>query len=280
MEKKDPLIPSSPWRAKLHEVIFEADTLEGKLFDVVLLWAILLSVVAVMLESVSSFEAQWGFYLRTFEWIVTILFTIEYALRIICITKPSRYIFSFFGIIDLLAVIPTYLALFVSQAQYFLLIRVFRLLRIFRILKLARYLSEAQLLMSALRASKAKVIVFLGAVFSLVVMIGAVMYLIEGPAAGYTSIPKSMYWAIVTLTTVGYGDITPTTPLGQALSACVMVLGYGIIAVPTGIVSAELSKAHMSTFKEHLISAQACRSCGRSGHTTDAKFCKYCGENM
>lgn len=272
MTANDNQLFESDWRNKLHEIIFEADTPAGKLFDILLLLAILLSVVAVMLETVEAIGVDYGPQLRTLEWIFTILFTIEYVVRIICVKRPWKYVTSFYGIIDLLAVIPTYLSLVVAGTHSLIVIRAVRLLRVFRILKLARYLGEAAVLMRALRASKPKIIVFLGGVFTLVIIIGTVMYLVEGSDSGFTSIPKSTYWAIVTLTTVGYGDITPQTPLGQFLSAFVMVMGYGIIAVPTGIVSVELSKVQRESIDTH-----ACTECGRIGHDADARFCKFCG---
>lgn len=263
------------WRERGHEIIFEADTPAGKVFDVVLLVAIIISVVAVMFESVSDINAHYGTLLKIVEWTVTILFTIEYGLRILCVEKPRRYIFSFFGVIDLLSVIPTYLSLVFAGTHYFVVIRAVRLLRVFRVLKLARFLGEAEVIVTALKASAAKITVFLGGVFTLVLIIGALFYLIEGEANGFTSIPKSVYWAIVTLTTVGYGDITPQTTLGQFLSSFVMVLGYGIIAVPTGIVSVELSRAAGTP-----VTTQACQACGRGGHLHDALYCRRCGGKL
>ena len=260
-------------RRHLHEVIFEADTKAGRAFDIVLLWLIVLSVLAVLLESVASIRQDYGDLLYRIEWFFTVLFTAEYLLRLFCVQKPSRYVFSFFGLIDLLSIIPTYLSIFVSGTQSLLVIRAVRLLRVFRVLKLVRFLGEADVLMTALRASRAKITVFIGSVLTFTVIIGAVMYLVEGEEHGFTSIPKAIYWAIVTLTTVGYGDITPQTTFGQALSAIVMILGYGIIAVPTGIVSVELSKAQDAMAA---VSTQACHACGRSGHDSDASFCKYC----
>ncbi len=263
-----------PWREKTHEIIFEADSPEGKLFDVVLLWSIVLSVIAVLLESIPEVRSDYGPTLTKVEWFFTILFTIEYVLRIISVRKPKRYIFSFFGIIDLLAVIPTYLSLLLPGSQYLLVIRAVRLLRVFRVLKLMRFLDESRVLMAALRGSQHKIVVFLGSVVVLTIIIGSVMYLVEGAESGFTSIPKSIYWAIVTLTTVGYGDIAPQTPLGQALAAMVMILGYCIIAVPTGIVSVELAKA------QGPVSTRACPDCGRGGHDYNAKFCKHCGGKL
>ena len=272
MEKEDHTQFKSAWRNTIHEIIFEADTPEGKLFDLALLVSILLSIGAVLLESVSSIEMRYGKSLRAAEWFFTILFTIEYVLRIISVNRPVKYIFSFFGIVDFLSIVPTYLSLIFVGTQYFLVIRAIRLLRVFRVLKLVRYMGEANMLMTALRASRPKITVFLGGVFTVVLIVGAMIYLLEGEENGFTSIPKSMYWAIVTLTTVGYGDITPQTPIGQTLSALLMIMGYGMIAVPTGIVSVELSKAG-----EHYANTQACTDCGRSGHDSDARFCKFCG---
>ena len=269
------LLPMSV-KSKMHEIIFEADTPAGKFFDVLLLWCILLSVTAVVLESVQSISSNYALLLKSLEWTFTILFTLEYLLRIYCVKKPSQYIFSFFGAIDFLAIIPTYISLIVAGSHYLAVIRAVRLLRVFRILKLARYLGSAHELSSALKASRAKIVVFLGVVGVIVLCIGSFLYLIEGPENGYTSIPKGMYWAIVTLTTVGYGDITPQTPFGQAISALVMVLGYGIIAVPTGIVSAEISKAR----KIPHLNSQVCENCHCSAHEDDAIFCKKCGKKL
>jgi len=272
MEKDN---PPKPLRARLHEIIFEADTPAGKLFDVLLIVSIVLSVGMVMLDSVSSIQQTYGRLLLLGEWIFTILFTIEYILRLSSIGRPLAYATSFFGVVDLLAVLPTYLSIFFPGTQYFLVIRILRVLRIFRVLKLVQYLGEARLLMQALRASRRKITVFLFAVLTLVIIFGALMYLIEDPDAGFTSIPKSIYWAIVTMTTVGYGDISPQTSFGQAVSAIIMIIGYGIIAVPTGIVTAELSKY----FKKS-VSTQACLQCSAEGHDTDAEYCKYCGAEL
>lgn len=264
------------WKTYLHEVIFEADTFEGKAFDVVLLIAILLSVLAVMLESVAGIKAEYGDILYTIEWFFTVLFTIEYIARLVVVTKPWRYALSFLGIVDLLSILPTFLSLFFVGAQSLLVIRSIRLLRVFRVFKLARFLGEASQLTAALKASRPKIIVFIGAVFAMTVVLGTAMYLIEGGENGFTSIPKSIYWAVVTLTTVGYGDIAPQTVLGQALATLIMILGYGIIAVPTGIVSAEMSKA-----KElHPVTTQACPHCGAEGHDSDAAYCKKCGGRL
>lgn len=264
------------WRAWLYEVIFEADTPAGKFFDVVLLWAIILSVTAVSLESVESIRAQYGVWLVRIEWFFTILFTIEYLLRVICIPRPWTYIRSFYGIVDLLAILPTYLSLFMVGAHALIVIRALRLLRVFRVFKLARYVGEAGVLIQALRASRPKIIVFLVAVLSVVLIVGSLMYLIEGgqPDSGFTSIPKSIYWTIVTMTTVGYGDIAPQSVPGQVLASMVMIVGYGIIAVPTGIVTAEIAVARRGVTTRH------CRNCNAEGHDPDAKHCKYCGAEI
>jgi voltage-gated potassium channel len=244
----------------------------GKGFDVVLIISILASVIAVMLDSMGSVRLQYGRLLLLTEWFFTLLFTAEYVLRLLCVRRPFKYAVSFYGVVDLLAIIPTYLSLILPGSQYLLVIRILRILRIFRILKLVSYLGEARLLMQALRASGRKVAVFLFTVLTLVVIFGSLMYVIEGAVNGFTSIPRSIYWAIVTLTTVGYGDISPQTTLGQALASLVMILGYSIIAVPTGIVTVEMSQ----TFG-HKVSTQACPECSAEGHDTDARHCKFCG---
>lgn len=230
-------------KQRLFLIIFRSDTPAGKAFDVVLLIVILLSILAVMLESVKSIVQEYGPFIRTFEWVITILFTLEYFLRIYCARNRKGYILSFYGLVDFISIIPTYLSLIVVGTQYILVVRALRLLRVFRVLKLYHFLGEAQVLGSALRQSAAKITVFLGTVVTLIFIVGSMMYLIEGPEHGFTSIPISIYWAIVTLTTVGYGDIAPQTIAGQMLASIVMIMGYGIIAVPTGIVSVELSKA-------------------------------------
>lgn len=264
-------------RGRLHEIIFEADTPAGKLFDTLLLILITASVLVVMLESVEPLQQKYARVFSNLEWGFTAFFTVEYLLRLYCVIRPWKYATSFFGIVDLLAVVPSYLALVLPTAQYFLIIRAFRLIRIFRIFKMAHFITEGNIIMQALRASRAKITVFLTFVSLLVVIIGALMYLIEGGSNdSFSSIPRGVYWAIVTLTTVGYGDITPTTDLGQFLSAIVMIMGYAIIAVPTGIVSAEF----VSGYQKGKVSTQACRYCGLEGHDHDAAFCKYCGERL
>src|ERR687894_1151203 len=262
-------------RGRLHEVIYEAETPAGRAFDVALIGLILLSVLAVMLESVGSVRARYGAELYAAEWAFTILFTVEYALRLVAVRRPLRYAASFFGVVDLLAIIPTYLSLLVPGSHYLLVIRILRLLRIFRVLKLAEHLSEADVLMRALRASRRKISVFLLTVLTLVVVIGTLLYVIEGEENGFTSIPAGIYWAVVTLTTVGYGDISPKTPVGQTLAAAVMIIGYGIIAVPTGIVTVEIAQAARKP-----VSTQSCPSCSSQGHDVDAVHCKYCGAKL
>jgi len=264
----------NPTREKLHEIIFEADTPVGKAFDIVLLALIVLSILMVMLESVDTFQASHRRILIIIEWVLTIIFSVEYILRLWSVYHPLKYARSFFGVIDLLAILPTYIAFFFGGAQAFLINRALRLMRIFRILKLGHFLSEGQYIASALRASFTKITVFLFFISILVTILGAVMYLIEGGTnIGFSNIPSSIYWAIVTLTTVGYGDITPVTVVGKMLSAVVMVLGYAIIAVPTGIVTGELIKQA----RDMRNNTQACRYCGQEGHDDDAKHCKYCG---
>ncbi len=265
----------APWRDKIHEVIFEADTPSGKIFDEALISLIVLSVLAVMLESVASINEQYGKQIRIAEWFFTIAFTIEYILRIISVDHPLKYARSFFGLVDLLAIIPTYLSLLIPGTQFLLVIRLLRILRVFRVLKLAKYIAEANVLTQALRASRQKITIFLFTVITLAVILGSLMYFIENDSDGFTSIPRSVYWAIVTLTTVGYGDISPQTPLGQALASVVMILGYGILAVPTGIVSVEIARADKAP-----MSTRSCRACSLEGHDHNAKFCKYCGEGL
>ena len=269
--------PATRRRARLHEIIFEADTRAGRLFDLVLIWLILLSVATVILESVREIREQYGELLYALEWYFTVLFTVEYFLRLLSVRRPLRYATSFFGVVDLLAIIPTYLSILVPGSQYLLVIRILRLFRVFRLLKLSEYVTEADTLRRALRASQRKISVFLSAVMLLVVIIGALMYVIEGEAHGFTSIPTSVYWAIVTLTTVGYGDLSPRTPLGQMLASIVMIIGYGIIAVPTGIVSVELAHAVRDQQK---VSPRSCPECGAEGHDPDAVCCKYCGATL
>lgn len=266
---------TNKFKKRLYDIIFEADTPAGKSFDVILLLMILISVAAVMMESVPAIEEKYSHWLNFTEWLITVLFTAEYILRVYVVRKPARYIFSFYGIIDFLAILPTYLAVVFSGAHGLIIIRALRLLRIFRIFKLTRYTSEGSVLVRALKASRTKISVFLFAVFMLVIILGTIMYLIEGEQSGFTSIPKGIYWAVVTLTTVGYGDIAPVTSLGQFVAALVMILGYGIIAVPTGIVTAEYSRV-----RKEEITTQTCPECMREGHDPDAVYCKYCGAEL
>lgn len=267
------------FRSRLHEIIFEADTPAGKAFDVLLLLLIVLSVLVVVLESVEDIRKDFAALFFYAEWTLTLLFTIEYLLRIYSIEKPWKYIRSFYGLVDLLAILPTYLSIFFAGTHYLITIRALRLLRVFRVMKLGHYLSESNVLIEALRSSRRKIEVFLGVVLMIVLIVGSAMYMIEGGQdSGFTSIPRSMYWAVVTVTTVGYGDIAPVTTLGQFLSAILMILGYGVIAVPTGIVSVEL--AHASDKSAKKLNTQSCRSCSKEGHDTDAWYCKYCGEPL
>lgn len=265
---------SSDWKSKLHEIIYEADTKEGKLFDIILIITIVISIILVMLESVESIDKKYHNFLNISEWVITILFTIEYILRIVTIKKPKTYIFSLYGIIDFLATIPKYLSFFLVGSHAFIALRALRLLRVFRILKLARYLGASKTLLTALRASRIKISVFLFSVIVLAIILGTIMYIVEGPKNGFTSIPRSMYWAIVTLTTVGYGDIAPHTPLGQLIASMVMILGYGIIAVPTGIVTAEMTKIDQIKLPNN---TQHCSNCSEDKHNDNAEFCHKCG---
>lgn len=269
----------STLRNKLYRIIFEADTYGGKIFDVALLIAILLSVLTVILESVATLNRQYHAQFRTAEWVYTILFSIEYVLRLWVSPKPRRYLFSFFGLVDLLSILPTYLSLFVAGTQYFLVVRVLRLLRIGRIFKLTHFIKEGRVLSTALRASLPKILVFIGTVLMLVIIIGSTMYVIEGGQNGFTSIPKSIYWAIVTLTTVGYGDIAPQTPMGQMLAGFVMLLGYGIIAIPTGIVTVEIANVNTKNATAGG-NALFCSNCLKQNHEAGAKFCNNCGSPL
>lgn len=277
---------ASPWRRKVHEVIYEADTPAGKLFDVVLLIVIIISLILVMMESVPDFGRQYANEFILAEWVITIFFTIEYILRIISINKPTRYIFSFFGIIDLLSTIPLYLTFLFGGLNALIAVRSLRLLRVFRILKVTRYIGEADKLSKAIKSSAPKIAVFLFAVLVLSIIMGTLMYLVEGAESGFVSIPVSIYWCIVTLTTVGFGDIAPVTPFGQFIAAVIMIMGYGIIAVPTGIVSAEYSQ---KTKKEEDIpedpnyrhvNTQVCQNCLAKKHQDEALFCHKCGYSL
>ena len=266
----------SPWRNRLHEIIFEADTPEGRAFDITLIWLILGSVLLVTLDSVESISSVYSKDFYVAEWFFTILFSVEFTLRLIAVKKPHKYVFSFFGIIDLLSILPSYLSLLFPGAQALQAVRIFRLLRIFRIFKLGIYLGEADLLSNALRASRHKITVFLAFIMATVVTVGSFMYVIEGPQNGFTSIPVSIYWAIVTMTTVGYGDIAPRTPIGQVLASAIMIAGYAIIAIPTGIVTSEITRAGANK----KVSTQTCPVCSLQDHDIDAKFCKACGSHL
>jgi voltage-gated potassium channel len=267
-----PASSASGWRRGAYDVIFGHESAAGRAFDVMLMLAILASVLAIMLESVAAIRVTYGPLLRALEWGFTLAFTLEYLLRLWCVARPGRYARSFFGVVDLLAILPTYLSVLVPGGQVLTVVRILRVLRVFRILKLAQYTGEAWVLGQALRASRYKITVFVFTVVTIVVIVGSLMYLVEGPAHGFTSIPRGVYWGVVTLTTVGFGDITPETPLGQALASLVMIMGYGIIAVPTGIVTAELAYASRESRDQ-----KGCGGCGRTGHDPDARYCKWCG---
>ena len=270
----------SPTREKLHEIIFEADTKHGKYFDIALFIAIILSVIVVMLESVKSLQDTYGQFFIIAEWVLTIFFTVEYALRLYCVYRPMKYATSFFGIVDLVAIIPTYLSLFIINAQSIAIVRALRLLRIFRIFKLGSFLNEGTVILTALKSSKSKISVFLFAILILVSIFGSIMYVVEGGNnPDFDSIPRSIYWAIVTLTTVGYGDISPITPFGQFLASMIMIMGYAIIAVPTGIVSAEAIKAAENQ-RDVSTNTQVCRYCADDEHVESAHYCKSCGEEL
>ena len=267
---------NSRWRQRLHEVIFEADTAGGKAFDLTLIVCIALSIIVVMLDSIQDLHDRYGSLLYVAEWVFTLLFTAEYVLRLLSVGRPLRYALSFYGIVDFLSIVPTYLSIFVPGTQYLLVIRSLRVLRIFRIFKLSQYVGEARQLTRALHSSRRKIMIFYFTVIHIVVIVGAMMYLIEGRENGFTSIPRSIYWAIVTITTVGYGDIAPQTNVGQAVAAFLMITGYAILAVPTGIVTAEWAMQN----RQRIISTQSCPQCSSEGHDADAKFCKHCGADM
>ena len=267
--------PRAAWRDRLRRIIFEADTPAGKTFDVVLIWAIILSVLVVSLDTVEAYHNRFGDIFYGIEWFFTLIFTVEYALRLLTAPSAGRYSRSFFGVVDLLAVLPSYVGLLLPGSQYLMVVRGLRVIRVFRVLKLMEYVGEANVLRRALRASRYKITVFILTVLVIVLFVGALMYLIEGPEHGFTSIPRAAYWGIVTLTTVGYGDIAPETPLGQALAAMVMIMGYGIIAVPTGIVTVELNRAAMG----HTARVE-CPGCGSAEHAMDASYCRLCGGEL
>jgi voltage-gated potassium channel len=264
------------WRSKLHETIYESNTTAGKTFDIVLLVCIIGSIITVTLDSVEVYHNKFGQIFYILEWVFTVLFTIEYILRLISIKRPLKYVFSFLGLIDLLAIIPSYLSIFFAGAQSLLVLRALRLLRVFRIFKLTHFLTEMEFLKTAVFTSLKKISIFMLAVFTMVIILGSIMYLVENGENGFNSIPDSIYWGIVTITTVGYGDISPVTPWGKFIASIMMFIGYGIIAVPTGIITTDLAIAVRN--KKH--GNENCPNCGREGHDRDAKFCKYCGSAL
>lgn len=271
--------PATGWRRSLHTIVFESDTPLGKLFDVVLIATIVLSVVVVMLDSVEGVLRAHGGTLRLAEFVFTGLFTLEYLARLLCVRHPGRYATSFYGVIDLLSVLPTYVAVLVPEAGALIDVRVLRLLRIFRVFRLTEYMVEFHALRLALVASRRKILIFLSFVLMVVLVMATLMYVVEGPANGYTSIPMAMYWAVTTMTTVGFGDITPKTDLGKLIASTMMLLGWGILAVPTGIVTAEMTAQRRSAVRWQGV-PMLCRRCGAGGHDTDANFCRVCGERM
>jgi voltage-gated potassium channel len=267
-----------PWQEKVHEVIFESETKAGRWFDLILLGVILASVIVVMLESVDSIFEEYGFYLRILEWSFTALFTLEYLLRLVSVGRPFFYVFSFYGLVDLISILPSYLGLWWGASTHSLaVIRALRFLRIFRILKMGKFIDSGNIILISLRNSRHKISVFMFAVLTVVMIVGSMMFLIEGglPDSPFTSIPRSVYWAIVTITTVGYGDIAPVTAIGQTLAAILMVTGYAIIAVPTGIVTNELMQQRK---QQH--SSRCCKTCALEGHDEDARYCKRCGAKL
>lgn len=269
--------PLSGWRLKLYTIIFEADTRAGRWFDQALLLVILTSVMMVVLDSVPDIRSEWGEHFKVAEWVFTALFTAEYILRLVCVQKPLVYARSFFGIIDLLSILPTWLAFLVPEAHVFIDVRVLRLLRMFRVLKLTGYVAEYTMLGQALAASKRKILVFLSFVLMVALLMATVMYVVEGPANGFTSIPTSMYWAVTTMTTVGFGDITPKTDLGRFIASMMMMMGWGVLAVPTGIVTSEMA---MQRSRQAPPTTRTCQNCLTEGHSPDAKFCMQCGHSL
>lgn len=267
---------STSWRNRLHNTIYESNTTAGKVFDITLLVLIMASIIIIMLDSVPAYKHRYGHIFDILEWSFTAIFTLEYILRLVSIKMPWRYITSFLGIIDLLAIIPSYLSIFFAGAQSLLVLRALRLLRVFRIFKLTHFLTEMQFLNMAIRSSLKKISIFMLVVLTLVIILGSVMYLVEGEKNGFKSIPDSVYWAIVTITTVGYGDISPVTPLGKFIASIMMFIGYGIIAVPTGIVTTEMAVAARARKPGH----ESCPGCGKEGHERDAEYCKYCGSKL
>lgn len=269
---------TNDWRQRWYVVIFESDTPKGKAFDIALLVAIVGSLFVIMLETVESIVQHSPSLFVGLEWFFTVIFTIEYAVRLTIVRKPLKYALSFYGLVDLISILPSYLALVMGGAQYFIVIRSLRLMRVFRVLKMVRFLGEARVLSEALRSSRPKIIVFIIAVVCSTFIMGTLMYMVEGPENGFKSIPVAIYWCIVTLTTVGYGDISPQTPLGQLLASVIMILGYGIIAVPTGIVTSELNKSsHSANEAAH---KRKCENCGKTGHIPDAIYCRNCGAEL
>lgn len=264
--------PKSGWRRELYIIIFEADTPAGWWFDLLLIIAILTSVLVVVLDSVAAMAARYGPTLNALEWFFTFLFTIEYIARLSCVERPLRYARSFFGIIDLLSILPSYLSLLVPELQVFVDVRILRLLRMFRLLKLAPYVREYSLLAQALIASRRKILIFISVVFIIVFLMGTVMYVVEGPENGFTSIPTAVYWGITAITTVGFGDIVPKTDLGRAIASCMMLLGWGILAVPTGIITSEMTAQRYGTGPD----TRTCEECGAKGHDASAHFCRQC----
>ncbi|PKM88090.1 MAG: ion transporter [Firmicutes bacterium HGW-Firmicutes-12] len=270
--------PDKIWRRRLYEIIFLADTPAGKAFDVALIISIILSVLVVLLDTIESINVDYRAFILILEWFFTIIFTGEYVLRILATPKPRSYLLSFFGLVDLAAILPTYISLLFPGTQILLVVRVLRLLRLFRVFKMARYVEESSILINALRASRHKITVFLLAILTICITAGSVMYLIEGTENGFTSIPTAMYWVIVTLTTVGYGDISPQTPLGQIIASLLMVMAYGILAVPTGIITYELSRSTDNQVNK--VSSQSCSVCSAVGHSPDSLYCKKCGAKL
>ena len=264
------------WRNKTYNIIFKTNTKASKAFDVYLLVAIVCSVGVIILDSVQSIKLQFSQHLILLEWLFTILFTIEYILRISSIKRPRKYIFSLLGLIDLIAILPSYFTLFFVETNSLQMVRVLRLLRVFRVFKLRHYIKETHVLQNALRASRRKIIVFLGFLFTAVLVIGACMHIIEGNSKGFENIPQSTYWAIITMTTVGYGDVVPHTIIGKTLASLLMIIGYAIIAIPTGILSAEIAKKTTHALSHKLI----CSSCLKNHHDSDARFCKYCSSPL
>ncbi len=265
------------WRDVLYDVIFKADTFAGKSFDIAVIVFIALSVITVIINTVDPIEQEYGNILHIAEWVFTIIFTIEYILRLICCKRPAAYARSFFGVVDLFAILPTYISVILPSSHVLLVIRILRVLRIFRVLKLVKYIGESELLIDALRSSRRKITVFLFSIITIVIIFGSVMYIVESPDNGFTNIPQSIYWAVLTLTTVGYGDLAPQTNIGKAIAMVIMVMGYGILAVPTGIVTAEITK---SMGHHNKISKYVCEGCGYRWHDDDAHYCKHCGNTL